>query len=244
MYYYLLLKGSFIKCACEGKNTEAREARAQSLNVVQNYLFLVFKLHAEEARHVYRVSVTFPSKDAEWMQNQVDNGECASVAEVVRMCVRAMRVGESRMSKEKMIEIVMAQKKDIVETTDEIDEVFQKFYDKYNTEDFMHKTTCLDSQNTLLIKKKVNDIISKLSIIGGFCDKDTQRYIDTLTGYGGKYASLDEISVVDIDFLSFWSKMVNRIIVDFTRTPFKLAGEFKVQLANIKGKIKALYKKS
>lgn len=38
--------------------------------------------------------------------------------------------------------------------------------------------------------------------------------------------------------------MVNRIIVDFTRTPFKLAGEFKVQLTNIKAKIKTLYKRS
>lgn len=41
----------------------------------------------------FRVTVTFPKKDAEWLQGEVDKGEYTSLAEVVRMCVRTMRTG-------------------------------------------------------------------------------------------------------------------------------------------------------
>ena len=40
-----------------------------------------------------RISVTFPKKDADWIQEQVDSGEYTSLAEVVRMCVRTLRAG-------------------------------------------------------------------------------------------------------------------------------------------------------
>ena len=48
---------------------------------------------SEEEEKGIRVSVTFPKKDADWIQEQVDGGEYTSLAEVVRMCVRTMRTG-------------------------------------------------------------------------------------------------------------------------------------------------------
>ena len=47
---------------------------------------------SEEEKGI-RVSVTFPKKDAEWLQEQVEQGEYTSLAEVVRMCVRTLRAG-------------------------------------------------------------------------------------------------------------------------------------------------------
>jgi len=47
----------------------------------------------EEEEKGIRVSVTFPKKDADWLQEQVEKGEYTSLAEVVRMCVRTMRAG-------------------------------------------------------------------------------------------------------------------------------------------------------
>ncbi len=48
---------------------------------------------SEEEEKGIRVSVTFPKMDAEWLQEQVEQGEYTSLAEVVRMCVRTMRAG-------------------------------------------------------------------------------------------------------------------------------------------------------
>jgi len=53
---------------------------------------VVVWLSGEEEKGI-RVTVTFPKKDAEWLQNQVESGEFVSLAEVVRMCVRTMRTG-------------------------------------------------------------------------------------------------------------------------------------------------------
>ena len=50
----------------------------------------------EEEKEAYRVTVTFPKKDAEWMQKQIDEGEYTSIAEVVRECVRSVRTGGRR----------------------------------------------------------------------------------------------------------------------------------------------------
>lgn len=51
---------------------------------------------SEKEKGAYRVTVTFPKKDAEWMQKQVDDGEYTSIAEVVRECVRTARTGGRR----------------------------------------------------------------------------------------------------------------------------------------------------
>lgn len=48
---------------------------------------------SEEEGKGMRISVTFPSKDAEWLQQQVEKGNYTSLAEVIRMCVRTMRGG-------------------------------------------------------------------------------------------------------------------------------------------------------
>lgn len=53
-------------------------------------------MSSEEEKGPYRVTVTFPKKDAGWMQKQVDDGEYTSIAEVVRECVRSARTGGRR----------------------------------------------------------------------------------------------------------------------------------------------------
>jgi len=53
---------------------------------------MVKEAKGEEEKGI-RITVTFPPKDAEWLQKQVESGEFTSLAEVVRMCVRTMRTG-------------------------------------------------------------------------------------------------------------------------------------------------------
>lgn len=128
-----------------------------------------------------------------------------------------------------MIDVVIAHKERIVKATNEIVEELSR----------LQESNTLGKETSLYVKKRVNQIVSDLSVIGGFC--------------GSREKSLVEImesmvrNLLDIGFAGLiedWCIMANGIIVDFTKTPFRfVGGEFKVNLRNLEGKIKAVLKR-
>lgn len=139
-------------------------------------------------------------------------------------------------SKKEKIEIVITHKQRIVETTNQIIEKLRKLESTSSKEQYR--------ETSLFTAQKANQIISDLSIIGGFCGKAEKDYIRHL-------ASVIDSPLTDPDYISAflpiiedWCTMVNSIIVDFEKTPFRfVGGEFQFSLRELKAKIKTVLKR-
>lgn len=130
------------------------------------------------------------------------------------------------LSKEKQIEIVISHKKHIVELTNKVLEIAQKTgrNQEYN-----------DSQK-LQLKQLVNEIISELSIIAGFCSNEERNWVlnmavgvDMFLSYG--------LSIL----LEDWCTMANTVAVDFNKTPFRFFGaDLKLKWNQFEARIKGI----
>lgn len=134
-------------------------------------------------------------------------------------------------SKQKMIDTVIAHKDRIVKATNEIIEKLSEF----------RKSTS-GEETYLYVKKRVNQIVSDLSIIGGFCRTRERGLVEIMNDM------VQSIIMAEGELFALlmedWCIMVNGIIVDFTKTPFRfVGGEFKVNLRNLEGKIKTILKR-
>lgn len=118
-------------------------------------------------------------------------------------------------SKERMIEIVIAHKDRIRDATDQLSEII------YKAKSNMPKNTWnLDEENALAIRKVIHEIVEEISIIGGFCDGWTRNYIAKTTPIIAGITAFD-ISVLDVHTLELFGTIVNFISPDFNKTPFK-----------------------
>lgn len=90
-------------------------------------------------------------------------------------------------SKEKAIEIIIREKNSIRKATDEILKIVKKIEEKEE----------LDSQDRFTIRIKINEIISSLSIIAGFCDRNAQNLVRELTRAGLFNTVLTNIEKMD-----------------------------------------------
>lgn len=131
-------------------------------------------------------------------------------------------------SKQKMIETVIAHKDKIVKATNEIIEKLGGYQNEF-----------FDGETAVYVKKRVNQIVSDLSLIGGFCGSREKKLVEL-----AEDLSRHLIAIRSTSLMEDWCIEVNSIIVDFTRVPFRFVkGEFGVSLRNLEGKIKATLKR-
>jgi hypothetical protein len=120
------------------------------------------------------------------------------------------------LSKEYVIQQVEGHKDRIRDATDRLSEVL------YKARKAISKDFKLDDESALAIKKILHEIVSELSIIGGFCDNWTKKYIDTTVNIIG-HRTATGISYPVALLLEWWAMRINGIIVDYTKTPFRLS---------------------
>lgn len=72
------------------------------------------------------------------------------------------------------------------------------------------------------MRKIVHEIVSELSMIGGFCDNWSKQYIERINQTVAAMTSI-KIYYPFALALEFWAVMVNSIIVDYTKTPLRLS---------------------
>lgn len=117
------------------------------------------------------------------------------------------------MSKEYMINQIKAHKDIIRDATDRLSEMLYRV---------RVSRSKLNEKDSLSVRRILHEIVSELSMIGGYCDKWTRNYIDRTVSLIGKQA-FTGIDYVDAVLLDLWAMKVNGIIVDFTKTPFRLS---------------------
>jgi hypothetical protein len=123
-----------------------------------------------------------------------------------------------KLSKEYMVQQVINHKDRLKEATDELSRIFSEARIKRQT----RTNLGLDEETSLQIRKIVHEIMEEISIIGGFCDGSTQDYIHKISLIVAGKTAFD-ITILDFCILELFAARVNSIIVDFTKTPFRLS---------------------
>lgn len=118
------------------------------------------------------------------------------------------------LSKEYIIGQVKAHKDVIRDATDRLSDILFKARVSKNLE--------LSEKDSLAVRKILHEIVSELSMIGGYCDKWTRNYIDETAILIGQQTST-RIRYMNALLLDWWAMRINGIVVDFTKTPFKLS---------------------
>jgi signal transduction histidine kinase len=137
--------------------------------------------------------------------------------------------------KEKAIETVIREKDRILKATTEILAIAKKIEEEES----------LNSQDRFTIKTKINEIVSSLSIIAGFCDKDAQNLVKEITRMSifNILVSDTKIDVALKIYLECFCTIVNSLTVDFNKTPFRFEAEFEMKVKELSAKIKTAYEK-
>ena len=118
--------------------------------------------------------------------------------------------------KEYVIQQVIAHKDRIRDATDRLSCILHEAKKK------LSKDLELPEESILETRKIIHEILSELSIIGGFCDKWTRDYIERMTNIIGGLV-MTRLHYLDAAILELWAVKVNSIIVDFTKSPFRLS---------------------
>jgi len=135
-----------------------------------------------------------------------------SGTERTNLCIWGLTL--ESLSKEYMISQVKAHKDIIRDATDRLSDILFKARVSKNLE--------LSEKNSLAVRKILHEIVSELSMIGGYCDKTTKNYIDTTVNLIGSRTST-EITYAFVLMLDWWAMRINGIVIDFTKTPFRLS---------------------
>jgi len=119
-----------------------------------------------------------------------------------------------RLSKEYMVNQVKAHKDLIRDATDRLSEILYRAR--------VSKNLQLKEKDSLAVRKTLHEIVSELSMIGGYCDGWTRNYINKTVSLIGEQVST-RVTYLDAVLLDLWLMKVNGIIVDFTKVPFRLS---------------------
>jgi hypothetical protein len=121
-----------------------------------------------------------------------------------------------KLSKEYIIQKVEEHKDIIKDATDRLSDTLfknRKLNNRLN----------LSEEATLEVRKILHEIVSELSMIGGFCDKWTQNYLDSTINILGITTAKSRINYVDVLQIEWWAMRINGIVVDYNKTPFRLS---------------------
>jgi hypothetical protein len=120
------------------------------------------------------------------------------------------------LSKEYVIQQVEAHKDRIRDASDRLSDIL------YEGRKHMGNNLRLGEERSLAIRKIIHEIFSELSIIGGFCDSWTQRYIQQ-TAHGVGTIIAKQLNYADALMLEYWAVNINSLIIDYNKTPFRLS---------------------
>jgi hypothetical protein len=120
------------------------------------------------------------------------------------------------LSKEYVVSQVESHKDRIRAATDQLSEIL------YNARKGLSEKFELDDQNTLAVRKIVHEIVSEISMIGGFCDNWSKEHIGRINQAVADMTSIKIYYPFALQ-LEYWAVIVNSIIVDYTKTPFRLS---------------------
>lgn len=95
----------------------------------------------------------------------------------------------------------------------------------------------------MVVREKLHEIVSSLSVIAGFCDKEARNYALRISKVAAGITAENEITNLEGFVLESFCTMVNSIIVDYNKTPFSFSDEFKVGFDKFIASVKARYKK-
>jgi hypothetical protein len=123
-----------------------------------------------------------------------------------------------KLSKEYMIQQVVIHKDRLKDATDRLSQTLSEARLKKETQ----KSWELDEKTALRVREIIHEIMEEISIIGGFCDGWTKDYIRKTSPIIAGISAWD-IDILHLSTLELFATMVNSIIVDFTKTPFRLS---------------------
>lgn len=118
------------------------------------------------------------------------------------------------LSKEYMINQIKSHKDLIKDSTDRLSEILYKAR--------VSKDSKLSERDALKVRKILHEIVSELSLIGGYCDRWTRNYIDETVRLIGAMTSTP-ITYLIVLTLDLWAMRINGIIIDYNKTPFRLS---------------------
>jgi hypothetical protein len=121
-----------------------------------------------------------------------------------------------KLSKEYVIQKIEGHKDIIRDATDRLSDTLFRYRDQFE------KKWELDEKASLEVRKILHEIVSELSMIGGFCDGWTKNYINDTVNIIG-HAISTGVSYADALLLEWWAMRINGIIIDYNKTPFRLA---------------------
>lgn len=118
------------------------------------------------------------------------------------------------LSKEYVINQIKSHKDIIRDATDRLSDLLYKFR--------VSKSLRLNEKDSLKVRKILHEIVSELSMIGGYCDKWTRNYINETVRLIGASTST-RVTYAQAVILDLWAMRINGIIIDFSKTPFRLS---------------------
>jgi hypothetical protein len=96
-----------------------------------------------------------------------------------------------------------------------------------------------DDNARLQVRKLVNEVVSELSMIAGFCSSKEREWVETMSFEMARSMMLLQPNSKPI--IRLWCTLVNNVVVDFTKTPFRfLDTEFNVRWSYFETKFKTL----
>lgn len=118
------------------------------------------------------------------------------------------------LSKEYMINQITSHKEIIRDATDRLSDVLYKAR--------VSRERKLSEEDSLAVRKILHEIVSELSIIGGYCDNWTKSYIDETVRLMSAVTSR-RLYFEDVIALDLWAMRINSIMIDYNKTPFRLS---------------------
>ncbi len=96
-----------------------------------------------------------------------------------------------------------------------------------------------NDKTKLQVRKLVNEVVSELSVIVGFCGSREKKWVDAMSFEMASYMVFLDMGSKPI--IRLWCTLVNNVVVDFTKTPFRfLDTEFNVRWKDFETKFRAL----
>ena len=133
------------------------------------------------------------------------------------------------LSKEKQVNIVINHKKKIVELTNKILEIFHEADEKKE----------LNNKQKLLVKQLINEVVSELTTIAGFCGSDERKWTARMTEIVARTSVILDWHMIPL--FEFWCTMVNSITPDYNKTPFRFfGGDFKLKWREFEARLRTL----
>jgi hypothetical protein len=101
----------------------------------------------------------------------------------------------------------------------------------------------LAERSSVVVRQKLHKIVSDLSSIAAFCDGKTKSYTVQISRVAAEITAKPEITNLEGFILESFCTMVNGIIVDYDKTPFRFSAEFKAGFDKFIAGIKTTYQR-